>query len=145
MNWLDRKVCVCVGGGIYVIYPKFNYDLNLVLFGHFYLAYFSYFHALRCECYRCAHTCIHSHTVCKSMQKYAIDTGGLRDSVKINFMVAMNHSNAIGGTGHICKIPSFCKNLGGGDIFAKFWVFAKFGGRDISANIRYLSGIFVLT
>ena len=32
--------------------------------------------------------------VCKSMLKYAIDIGGLRESLIRNFKVAMNHSNA---------------------------------------------------
>ena len=35
------------------------------------------------------------HMVCKSMRKYAIDTGGLRESLKRKFRVAMNHSNAV--------------------------------------------------
>ena len=43
--------------------------------------------------YTNTHSCIRSHTVFKSMQKYAIDIGGLRESQKNNFGVAINHSN----------------------------------------------------
>ena len=34
------------------------------------------------------------HMVCKSMQNNAIDIGGLSESLKRKFRVAMNHSNA---------------------------------------------------
>ena len=44
--------------------------------------------------YTNTHSCSRSHTVCITMQKYAIDICGLRESQKNNFGLAINHSNA---------------------------------------------------
>ena len=50
--------------------------------------------------------------------------------------------------GHICKILSFCKKMGGGggyDLYLQNSEFFKNSAKDISANIPLFGNVFVLT